>query len=88
VLPAWVKVRDAEGEVMWILRAELGPSAQVVAVRVTNVRSTPQDHSPVSFQVDAGVLLDVLSDGPAGWLRVHHADGAVGYVKAGEIFGR
>ncbi len=87
-LPAWVKVRDAAGDVMWVPRADLGASAHVVAIRVASVRAAPQERAPVNFQVDSGVLLEVLDDAPSGWLRVRHADGAAGYVKAAEVFGR
>ena len=86
-LPAWIKVRDVTGDVLWVARADLGPATQVVARRLTNLRAEPKERAAVGVQVAAGVLLDVLGDGPSGWIKVRHTEGAIGYVKADEIFG-
>ncbi|MBW6496211.1 MAG: SH3 domain-containing protein [Burkholderiaceae bacterium] len=87
-LPAWIKVRDVTGDVLWVARADLGPVTQVVARRLTNLRAEPKERAAVGVQVAAGVLLEVLGDDPSGWIKVRHAEGAIGYVKADEIFGR
>ncbi len=87
-LPSWIKARDMTGDVMWVARADLGPGTQVVARRLTNLRAAPNEQrSPPTLQVDAGVLLEVLDDKPPGWLKVRHAEGSIGYVKADEVFG-
>jgi SH3-like domain-containing protein len=86
-LPAWIKVRDVTGDVLWVARADLGPVTQVVARRLTNLRAEPKERAAVGVQVAAGVLLEVLGDDPSGWIKVRHAEGAIGYVKADEIFG-
>ena len=86
-LPAWVKVRDVTGDVLWVARADLGPATQVVARRLTNLRAEPKERAAVGVQVAAGVLLEVLGDDPSGWIKVRHTEGAIGYVKADEIFG-
>lgn len=86
-LPAWIKVRDVTGDVLWVARTDLGPVTQVVARRLTNLRAEPKERAAVGVQVAAGVLLEVLGDDPSGWVKVRHADGASGYVKADEIFG-
>ncbi len=87
-LPAWIKARDVTGDVLWVARADVGPASQVIARRLTNLRTEPKERALVGVQVAAGVLLEVLADDPAGWLKVRHAEGTIGYVKADEVFGR
>jgi len=89
-LGAWVKVRDVAGDVLWIPRAELGDSRNVIVSRaLASVRRTAGDVGVLLFQAERGVLLEVVDgSAPAGWLRVRHRDGTVGFVAAAEVWGR
>lgn len=86
---AWIKVRDAGGDVMWIERKDLGGPATVVAsVAVASVRSAAQDTAAVVFQAERGVMLEVVEGAAStGWLRVRHRDGSSGWVKTAEVWG-
>ena len=85
----WIKVRDLSGDVLWIARADLGEARHVVANTLASIRRAPQSNGDLVVQVDRGVLLEVVdANAAAGWLRVRHADGAAGFVAAGEVWGR
>jgi SH3-like domain-containing protein len=87
-LPQWVKVRDMVGDVMWIERKDLAAQRTLVTVAMASVRKEPQDSAPLVFQAERGVLLDWVDAGvPAGWARVRHKDGVVGFVRATEVWG-
>ena len=86
-LPAWIKVRDVSGDVLWVARADLGPATQVATRRQTTLRAEPSERSPVTLQVAGGVLLELLGDEPGGWIKVRHVEGVTGYVKTDEVFG-
>ena len=85
----WIKVRDMDGDVVWIERADLAERRNVVSSALLVVRQQPQDGAPAVIQVDRGVLLDLV-DGAApssGWVRVRHRDGAAGWVRTTEVWG-
>ena len=62
----------------------------VLTVTVANVYQAALDNSPLLFQVERGVLLEI-SEAPTTstptWVKVKHADGSSGYVKLAEIYG-
>jgi SH3-like domain-containing protein len=90
ILPQWIKIRDQTGDVLWIERSDLGPVKSVLTVVLANVYQTALETSPLLFQVERGVLLEI-AESPApnspGWVRVKHPDGSNGYVKLAEIYG-
>jgi SH3-like domain-containing protein len=90
ILPAWIKLRDQSGDVLWIERSDLGPVKSVLTVAVANVHQSALDSSPLLFQVERNVLLEIAespSPSTPGWVKVKHADGSNGYVKLAEIYG-
>jgi SH3-like domain-containing protein len=90
ILPAWIKIRDQTGDVLWMERSDLGPVKAVLTVALANVYQTAIETSPLLFQVERGVLLEI-TEAPAssapGWVKIKHADGSYGYVKLAEIYG-
>jgi SH3-like domain-containing protein len=90
ILPAWIKIRDQTGDVLWIERSDLGPVKAVLTVAVANVHQTAIETSPLLFQVERGVLLEI-TEAPApsapAWVKIKHVDGSYGYVKLAEIYG-
>ena len=90
ILPLWIKIRDQTGDVLWIERSDLGPVKSVLTVAVANIHQTALETSPLLFQVERGVLLEI-TEAPApsvpGWVKVKHADGSYGFVKLAEIYG-
>ena len=87
-LEGWTKVRDSGGSVVWVEAKALTPKRMVlVRRRVAEVRNTPEDSGTVAFKVAQNVVLELIENAPSGWVRVRHADGATGFVRAAEIWG-
>jgi len=84
----WVKVRDAQGDAVWIERAHLSATRTVVArTGGAAVRALPQEGADLVLQAERGVLLELVEPPARGWARVRHQDGNVGYVRAAEVWG-
>ena len=87
VVEGWSKVRDASGEMTWVESKQLADRRTVlVKVSLAQVREAANDNSPVVFQAQLNVLLDLL-DVTGGWLSVRHRDGQTGYVRVSEVWG-
>jgi len=87
-LEAWVKVRDHTGALSWVERRLLIEQRTVVVVPPSaEVRVRPEDGAPVAFVAVQNVALELLGTAPGGWLRVRHADGADGYLRANLVWG-
>lgn len=84
----WVKVRDLIGDVLWVERKDLTVQRTVIATTSAAVRSGATDSSPILFVAERGVVLE-LSEvrAPAGWARVRHRDGTVGYARVADVWG-
>jgi len=86
-IEGWVKVRDANGAFAWIEGKQLTDKRTVmVKVALAQVRSKPEDGSPVAFQAQQNVLLEVVSV-TGGWVQVRHGEGGTGYVRAQQVWG-
>lgn len=84
----WTKVRDAAGDLAWVESKFLVPRRTLVAsVAGARVRTAPDTAAAVAFTTDKGVLLDLLAPAAPGWLKVRHADGQEGFVRAAEVWG-
>lgn len=87
-LDAWIKVRDAKGDLAWIEKRLLSERhGLMVRVDRAQVRVSPEDAAAIAFEAERDVLLDVLEPGPAGWVKVKHRDGPQGYVKTAQVWG-
>lgn len=88
VVEGWVKVRDANGELTWVDSKALSDKRTVmVKVPVALVRQNADDASPVVFQAQQDVILELESVAAGGWLRVKHRDGQSGFIKAADVWG-
>jgi len=87
-LDAWVKVRDHTGALAWIETKTLSAKRTVlVTAPAAEARQRPEDGAPLAFVAAQYVALELLEVAPAGWLRVRHADGADGYMRAAQVWG-
>jgi SH3-like domain-containing protein len=87
-LEAWVKVRDQTGALTWIEKKSLGDKRMVVVTAPSaEARQRPEDGAPAAFSAAQNVALELLEAAPNGWLRVRHADGATGYLRAAQVWG-
>jgi len=83
----WMRVRDAAGDLAWVEKKALGERRNVVSLATATVRASPTASATAVFQVQKGVLLEIVEPVSAGWVRVRHADGSAGYVSAAEVWG-
>lgn len=87
-LEAWVKVRDHTGALAWVEKKYLSEKRMVmVTAPSAEVRARPEDGAPQAFVAVSGVALELVEIAPGGWLRVRHADGASGYLRATQVWG-
>jgi SH3-like domain-containing protein len=87
-LEAWVKVRDQAGALTWIEKKALGDKRMVlVAAPSAEALARPEDGAPSVFSAAQNVALELVEVAPNGWLRVRHADGATGYMRASAVWG-
>lgn len=87
VVEGWSKVRDASGDLTWIESKHLADKRTVlVKAPLAQVREAADDNSPVVFQAQQNVLLDLL-DVAGGWLRVRHRDGQAGFIRITQVWG-
>jgi len=87
-LDAWIKVRDHAGTLSWIERKALSDERMVMVVAAAaEVRQRPEEGAPVAFSAAQYVVLELVEVAPNGWLRVRHADGASGFVRAAQVWG-
>jgi SH3-like domain-containing protein len=84
----WVKVRDPFGGLSWVEGKALAPRRTViVTVPVADVRQRAEEASPLAFQAQAGVVLELVETGATGWVRVRHPDGSSGFVRIAQVWG-
>ena len=84
----WVKVRDHAGALSWIEKKALGDKRMVLVTDpVAEARQRPEEGAPAAFSATQNVALELLETAPNGWLRVRHADGATGYLRAAQVWG-
>lgn len=88
MLDAWVKVRDAKGELAWIEKRNLSQKRTlIVRADRAQVRAQADDKAPLAFEAEKDVVLEWVEAGPLGWAHVRHRDGQGGFVKASQVWG-
>lgn len=84
----WTKIRDAAGDLSWVSSKALSPARYlVVTAPLAKVHAAADDASPMVFAAAKGVLLELAEPVSGGWIRVHHRDGATGFVRAADVWG-
>lgn len=87
-LEPFAKVRDSSGELAWIETKSLSPRRTVVvAAPLADVRKAADDQSPVVFQAERSVMLELVEFAAGGWIKVRHQDGQSGFVKMSQVWG-
>ncbi len=85
---AWVKVRDADGELAWTESSGLSARRNVVVKALSaKLRAAPDDNAAILMTADKGVLLELVDPQATDWVSVRHQDGFAGFVRANEIWG-
>lgn len=85
---AWSKVRDMAGDLSWVESKDLITRRNLI-VRVANakIRASADDSAALVFSAEKNVLLEMAEPATAGWVKVRHRDGQLGYVKVNEVWG-
>ncbi|MDR2015114.1 MAG: hypothetical protein LBP99_05775 [Azoarcus sp.] len=84
----WVKVRDPSGAMSWIEGNALSKQRTVlVTAEQAEVRREANERSPVVFEAVRNVVLEFVSSGPSGWVKVQHASGSSGFLRSTEVWG-
>lgn len=87
-LEQWAKVRDMSGDLAWVEKRALSEQRTVIVTAArAQVRAAADPASPVLFEVEKDVALEVLEIKNNDWVRVGHADGQSGFVRASEVWG-
>lgn len=87
-LDKWTKVRDASGSIGWVENNVLGEKRFVqVTANVAEIRVAISPTSPLVFEAQRDVLLEVTGTATNGWLPVRHRDGQSGFVRSVQIWG-
>jgi SH3 domain protein len=88
VLDSWVKVRDKSGGLYWVEKKALSSTRYVFALLpIVDVLDQPVDGATRVFQVRQQIALELLESTGAGWIKVRHQDGEVGYVRSSDVWG-
>jgi SH3-like domain-containing protein len=88
VLQDWVKVRDANGALTWVEAKKVSakPRTVMVKIAVAQIRQSADETSPVVFQAQQHVILE-LTEVTGNWLRVRHRDGVSGFIRVTQVWG-
>lgn len=90
-IEGWIKVRDVQGELVWVERKALGPRGNVlVKALVAEVYAAPDIASPIVFRAENGVLLQWVAPQATevgAWAQVRHRDGQIGFARLDTLFG-
>ncbi len=89
VLQGWVKVRDASGALSWVEAGKVSNRQRTIMVKtpLAQIRFAADDSSPVVFQAQQNVVMELSEVVAGGWLRVRHRDGVAGFVRVAQVWG-
>ncbi len=87
-LEGWLKVRDAEGTLAWVEARSLAERRTlVVTAPQAQIRQSDKPEAPVLAELDKWVAVEFIEAAAAGWAKVRHRDGAVGYIRSTQVWG-
>ena len=59
----------------------------LIATSRAEVRNQADGAASLAFEVDKGVVLELVEAGPPGWVKVRHRDGQAGFVRVNQVWG-
>ncbi|HRE16586.1 MAG TPA: SH3 domain-containing protein [Rhodocyclaceae bacterium] len=87
-LEGWIKVRDVEGTLAWVDAKLLSERRMVVVTSDrAEIRKEANANAAIVFEAEKWVALELVEPAQAGWARVRHLDGSLGYVRAPQVWG-
>jgi len=87
-LDGWFKVRDAEGTLAWIeSRLVSERRTLIITAPKAEVRQSDKAEAPILVQLEKWMAVDFVESASPGWAKVRQRDGAVGYIRANQVWG-
>ena len=90
-IEGWLKVRDAQGALVWVEKKSLIERSNVqIKSPTADAMAAPDAASPIVFRAESGVLLTLVSPQPpnaGAWAQVRHRDGQTGFIRMDALFG-
>jgi len=87
-LDGWFKVRDAEGSLAWIESRQVGERRTLIVTGPSaEIRESDKPDARVLAQLEKWVVVDFVEAASPGWAKVRHRDGAIGYIRANQVWG-
>jgi SH3-like domain-containing protein len=84
----WVKVRDSGGIFAWVEKKSLSSKRYIiVTVPLADVFRDADINSGLVLQVEKNVVMEWLDSTRAGWVKVRHLDGQIGYIRVSQVWG-
>jgi len=87
-LEGWFKIRDAEGTLAWIESRQVGERRMLIVTTPTaEVFQSDKPDAAVVRQLEKWVAVEFVEVASPGWAKIRQRDGAVGYVRANQVWG-
>ncbi len=84
----WIKVREPGGSLSWLERRVLAKRRTLlVTTDRAAIRREAREDAPLSFEAARNVVLELVEPPTLGWVKVRHADGLEGFIRASEVWG-
>lgn len=83
----WLRVRDRDGTLAWLSKADISTTRYVQVNRLAEVRKDAAANSTLLFKVERNVVIELIQDTRTGWLKIKHRDGAIGYIRIEDVWG-
>jgi SH3-like domain-containing protein len=84
----WVKVRDSGGTLAWVEEKELSDKRYVIVTAPqAEVYQAANANSPLVFQAQQNVVMELLEPAANGWVKVRHRDGQTGFIRTNQVWG-
>lgn len=87
-LDGWFKIRDAEGTLAWIESRQVSERRMLIVTTPTaEVFPSDKPDAAVVRQLEKWVAVEFVEAASPGWAKIRQRDGAVGYVRANQVWG-
>ncbi|WP_410498055.1 SH3 domain-containing protein [Chitinibacter sp. S2-10] len=83
----WLRVRDRDGTLAWLAKADASTTRYLQANRLAEVRKEAKATAALLFKIDRNVLVELLQDNRNGWLKIRHRDGETGFIRIEDVWG-
>ncbi|HNA70651.1 MAG: hypothetical protein E6Q61_10280 [Nitrosomonas sp.] len=84
----WTKVKDSSDTIAWIENKFLTERRYVIVTApLANIHQSADIHSPILFQVQKDVVIELLDSSTTDWVQIRLQNGQMGYIRSNQIWG-